>query len=414
MSQCGEDYDDEIEVCTEQRDEGYERCAEWGEETRRECAERETRRRRECEEWGTERRRECDNWGVLSGVCVAFVWVTERVCESYAEIEETVCVAWTEVTERVCEATEWVENLVCVSWVTISTGVCYVIDAISTGLAVAWEIIASSILFVLDMLAALALQILRIPIVRGLGMLLFLVQEVFWRLVSGGVDGLLELLGIRPEKRLRVCVLLPEQFSESQADVVDQVQTAVDVFRDEANVRILPTNVHGDDRTLFRFRTPFSDPETVDTSWINLVDIPNDNLHDVPCLTEGYVEDLLGHRDFGRFDLTCIRGSTRKLVGHGSPVKIVYVGSHTGGVGCGLGGFGNDFVTVNHPNAANPPNDDSTAHELGHHGGLLHRVDPENLMHSVDDDPDNRPRSGQNLTGWQTFVVRNAKSVTFF
>lgn len=415
MSQCGEDVDEDRRVCTQRRDEGYERCEEWGERTREECAERETRRRRECEEWGTERRRECDSWGVFSAVCVAFVWVTERVCEAYTEIEETVCVAWTEVTEEFCKATEWVENVVCVSWVYLSAGVCYAIDSISTVLAVAAEILSSSILFVLDLLAALALQLLRIPILgRALGIVLAFVTEVVWRIVSAAGDGLLELLGIRPEKRMRVCVLLPEQFSESQAEVVDQVQTAVDTFREEANVRILPTNVHGNDRTLWRFRTPFSDAETVDSSWINLVEIPQDNVENIPCGPEGYLDELLGQRDFGRFDLTCVRGSTRKLVGYGPTVKIVYVASHDGAAGCSLGAYGTDYVTVNHPNATVPPLDSSTAHELGHHGSLLHRTDPPNLMHSSGDDPRNRNRTGTELTDWQAFVVRNSKSVTYF
>jgi hypothetical protein len=411
MSTCGEDLDEDVRVCTERRDRGFERCTEWGERTRRECEQRETRRRRECEEWGTERRRECDNWGILGAVCAAFVWVTERVCQAYTTIEETVCTAWTEVTERFCRATEWVENIVCVSWAYVSTGICFAIDAVSTVLVVAMEILASSILFVLDMLAALALQILRIPIIgRVLAVIHSFVTEVINRLASAVVDGALELLGIRPEKRMRVCVLVPEQFSESTDDVVDQLQVAVDTFRDEANVRILPTNVHGDDKTLFDFRTPFADHETVDESWINHVDIQNDNVENVACGVEGFLEDTAGQRDFGRFDITCIRGSTRKLIGYGAPVKIVYVGSHTGGsVGCSFSGFLSDFVTVNNPDAANPPEPDTTAHELGHHCGLPHTDSPPNLMHT----PANA-RTGQNLTRLQTVAVRNAKSVTFF
>ena len=86
------------------------------------------------------------------------------------------------------------------------------------------------------------------------------------------------------------------------------------------------------------------------------------------------------------------------------PITIFIVRDIAGKIGCSLGPL-TDYVTVSTKGVAS---ESTMAHELGHCCGLLHRKDqPDNLMR-----PD-VPR-GDNITGWQKFIVRTSRHCTFW
>lgn len=444
MSSC----EAEVDGCREDRDEGIEVCSEYGEETKEVCEETKTKRTETCEEWGEEEKKECDSWGFLSGLCIVWVTVVETVCKSYAVVEETVCKAYATVTERVCVAYETISYGGCVAGQYVKAGLCYALDVVMTVVAITAEVFFSTIGYGLDMLASWLNQIFRIPIIGSiLEVIVSTVAQLIGMIVSFVLGGFLEFFGVRPEKRLRVCVIVPRGLAKDRSEwrreglegyngqqahvnatemIIDQLQMAVDVFDEQANVRILPTNVHNqpaNDRTLFQFRTPWSPREEVDSSWINWVSVPDENIEDVRCDKPSGLSDVVDYfrgseeRDFSRFDPTCVRGSIRRWIGIGTTLKIVFVRSHDGYLGCSNSAWLTDYVTVNHPHSSNQPNIDTTAHEIGHQGSLRHKKDPwdpSNLMHSSGDDPQNRPRVGQELTDGQVMILRHSKHVSFF
>lgn len=88
----------------------------------------------------------------------------------------------------------------------------------------------------------------------------------------------------------------------------------------------------------------------------------------------------------------------------GFPITAFIVRDITGKIGCSLGPL-TDYVTVSKDGTQS---DSTLAHELGHCCGLLHRDDnTKNLMYPNDG-------RGNDVTGWQKFVVRNSRHCTFW
>lgn len=94
------------------------------------------------------------------------------------------------------------------------------------------------------------------------------------------------------------------------------------------------------------------------------------------------------------------------------PITVFVVRDITGKIGCSLGPL-TDYVTIDTTltTGANPISgvlsESTMAHELGHCCGLLHRDDTKNLMY-----PDHG--RGDNITGWQKYVVRTCRHCTFW
>src|SRR4030095_8014860 len=78
-------------------------------------------------------------------------------------------------------------------------------------------------------------------------------------------DFFLGLTGVRPEKKLRVCtVILKDERGNAIAavkDVIPLLQLAANVYKRDANVRLIPLRP-------FKYVSGFSEAETVDASWI--------------------------------------------------------------------------------------------------------------------------------------------------
>lgn len=414
-TECTRDIEVLVAECVQERDDGYQRCAQRQTQREQRCTQTATTTRQECTQWENQRTQRCSNWGIFSFVCVAWVWVTTRVCRAYATIRETVCRAYAWVERTVCVAVEWVSHIVCIAWEYTTVAMCLVVEIIATVVRVVIEVIEATILFMLDLVASIFTLIFAIPVIgRLLDIAWNAVTELFWRPGSILVETVLEIFGRRPEKLLRVCVHMPNQLAFNVVDpatgltnlqaAIDQLQEAKDIYRREANIRLVPAVR---DRHLFRFRTAFSADEPVDRTWIHVVDYPPELL-DVTCNWDAFVDSLgLEGSRFAFQGAQCLRGNMRKLAGYGPSVRVFFVRSHAAARGCALSGWLTDYATVNVEGAATTPLPDTAAHEIGHTCSLWHTNDPPLLMTTPN-------RTNSLLRGWQSVIVRSSKFVTYF
>jgi hypothetical protein len=85
---------------------------------------------------------------------------------------------------------------------------------------------------------------LTVPVIgRFIGWVLNIAQTVWWFFV-GLLDTVAGVVGIRPEKKMRVCaIILADENGKPivpASTLVPWLQKAVDAYRQEANVRIIP------------------------------------------------------------------------------------------------------------------------------------------------------------------------------
>lgn len=373
MSTCIEWAEERIEECNDWRDEGRNECSEW----RSEC----------CDWWPC-------NWlcEIVSWFCVAFVWISNWVC-----------VGWTVVTTAVC-----------VAWDTVTT----IVNAILVTLESIFGWVLSAIAFIVELLES-------IPVLGTMFRWFVNIITHIIAFVVGLGDALLGLIGIRPEKLLRVCtIILSDENGEATASLEfarAMLQLAVDVYKRDANVRIIPLRS-------FKYSTGFSGAETVDDTWI-IVDGRNSdaNLLDVPCGGDGAAfEWLLSGSLFQLKSSTlCFFGSWRRVSGFGSPVTCFIIRSIPGDpakLGCSL--WITDYVTIDGEDItppATPTSPRTLGHELGHACNLWHVCvdnDVRNIMgtkRACDPDSTTSPnRAEPRMSDWQVLLVRASKHVTYF
>jgi hypothetical protein len=367
-------------------------CLQWAEERHQECAEWKDEGSQSCADWD----KDCCDWWPCSWGCKIVTWL---------------CVAWV-----------WVSHWVCVAWNVITTIVCVVWDVVTTVVNAILVTIESIIGWVLDALAFVVELIFEIPFVgRFIKWIWNLVTFVVWTVVSLG-DGLLGLIGIRPEKKLRVCTLILRDENGTPVAqvpyVVDLLQRAADILRREANIRLIRL-------APFEYDSGFGGGETVTAEWVQTNDGSGDSdTLDVSCNASGFGADLgLTGTKFDFLASTrCFFGSFRRLLGYGGPVTCFVIrtvpdGSPgCGGFGCGL--WITDYVTVRHqpcPGEGPAINRRVAAHELGHSGNLWHigaSGNPTNLMGVPYDGSD--PPAQTALKTWQILLWRASKHVTYF
>lgn len=367
-------------------------CLQWGEERHQECDEWKDEGENTCSEWDSD----CCDWWPCSWGCKLLTWV---------------CIGWT-----------WVSHWVCVGWTWITTAVCLVWDAVWTIVNVIVTIVEGILGWILDALAFVVELIFEIPYLgRFIKWIWNLVLNIAWTLASLG-DMLLGLIGIRPEKKLRICTLILRDEKGTPVApvpyVVNLLQNAVEILRREANVRLVKLGP-------FQFDSGFAGAETVDESWVTVEggNADADTL-DVPCDAAGFGADLglSGTKFDWRASTHCFFGAWRRVTGLGSPVACFVIRSlptdgdpTCGSYGCGL--WITDYITVrNQPCGGEGPqiNRRVTAHELGHSGNLWHlgaSGNPTNLMGvpwNFTDPPDQ-----VKLDTWQILLFRASKHVSY-
>ena len=230
-------------------------------------------------------------------------------------------------------------------------------------------------------------QAQAIGIIRGLsGQLLGLLKEWMIRVINGlgGLEPLLDLLGLSIRKKIRVHVaILPDASKSlgmtatpSSADgPLDAMQN---IFWNEANV----TLTKGRDRVRV------------------LKDVAPDAALRVHCDAGTIANDLGEAAEYFR---SHARRSWRGALGYGDPVTIFIVNEVVGKDtdGCSLG-MGTNYVTLE-AGTLNRGNR-MMAHGVGHACGLKHVSDGDNLM---------APRKhGRKLKRRQKALFRNSRHVT--
>lgn len=345
-------------------------CLRWGEERHQECTQYRDNGYNSCASY----ERNCCTWWPCSWGCQLVAWL---------------CVAWF-----------WVANVVCVAWTWVTTAVCLVWDFIVLVVGVILTTIESIVGWVLSAIAFVVDLIFAIPIIgRLLRWIWDVVLAIVWFLASVP-DTVLGIIGVRPEKKLRVCVvMLNDERGNRLADpatIVPDLQAAVDIFREECNVRIVPSQA-------FAYTTPYQGASRASADWVvGTGRGPSGNeVLDVECDTPALGEDLTTTGSI--FEIlaatSCFYGNWRRLAGYGAPIVVFLVRDVKGKLGCSIGPL-SDYVVAE---AGQPI---CIAHEIGHACSLWHVDGATNLMN---------PSCGQRqLDWWQVALVRSSRHVSYF
>ncbi len=153
-------------------------CLRWGQERHQECTQYRDNGYNSCASY----QRDCCTWWPCSWACEVVSWL---------------CVAW------YC-----VSNVVCVAWTWVTTAVCLVWDVVVLVVAAVVETIESILGWVLSAVAFIVDLIFALPIIgRLLRWIWDVALALFWFGMSL-VDTVLGLIGVRPEKKLRLCVVM--------------------------------------------------------------------------------------------------------------------------------------------------------------------------------------------------------------
>ncbi len=371
-------------------------CIEWGTERHQECNATEDRGYNECSASEDRGYRDCCTWAPCSWFCRAWVWISN-----------VVCVAWT-----------WMSNIVCVGWTWITTAVCVLYDIIVTIISaiivtiesiLGW--ILSGITFIIELLEA----------IPGIGPIIKWIINVIGlaiNFIANLGDVILGIIGIRPEKKLRVCTIIMRDENgvptASVENVVRALQLAADVYKRDANIRIVPLKP-------FYYTTGFKGAETVDASWITIDGANSDaEILDTEC-GGTWILGIAGSRLHLKMSTLCFYGSWRRVLSIGAPVTVFIDRVAPNAVGCSI--FGTGFVTVNGRTTVIGDAQQSLrtiGHETGHACLLMHTcVDNEinNMMATSDAcDPDSLTgpdRSNPVMQDWQALVVRASRNVSY-
>lgn len=219
---CLSGYPKTSKACSQYADQGYNTCSQTADKGYNSC---QSKYYNKCHWYSP--------WNCIAGwFCSAWTWISN-----------VVCVAWT-----------WVSNVVCIAWNIATTFVCLVWDVVTTIVNAVLVTIESVLSPILNAIASLIQFLFAIPIVGRFLSWLWNIATAAVSAVVGAADAVGGLIGIRPEKRLVLLVLnqLDEQRQPiaTDADLMASISRMIQVYRDEANIRVLPVR-------LFNYRTPF-------------------------------------------------------------------------------------------------------------------------------------------------------------
>lgn len=294
-------------------------------------------------------------------------------------------------------------------WDNVSDAVSSVVDAVVGAVTTVVNAIVDTVTSVIggifDAIAAVLNFIFSIPYVGALLRWIWnVVTAIIWGLVSV-LDVLGALIGVMPEKRMRLMVIIQRTEEGGQVATLDEVlpsiQRAIDTFKGQANVRILPTGQ-------FKYASAFGNlpKASPDYVFIEVGSSDADTL-DVNC-GSGLAADDLGSSGTSfnqKLVLDMFWGNARRLIGYGGPIGAFAVRRFkTKNDGCSLGPL-TDYVVVKFQEDVLR----TLAHELGHACYLWHYDDPDNLM-----TPGSAGGIGYSLTWLQKALVRVSRHVTYF
>lgn len=303
---------------------------------------------------------------------------------------------------------------------TIWDGVTSVLNVIVTGVTAVFGLLLNAIAVILEF-------IFTIPIIGALLKWGWnIVLEAFSRIMTP-VEAFLWTIGIRPEKKLRVCVinlreelqrLVPDEEGLDEEDkglvaeeqhVINELQMLIDIYKEEANIRVEPLK-------MINFSTPFSSKAKADGSWIHdEALVSHTELLDIPCSqTQTAANTLLipGTRFNQKMATRCFHGAFRRVTGIGAPITVFLVRkicNTPNEISSGRAPFFSSYVFVAGPELETVSKN-VIAHECGHACGLhpfIHHPDPENLMYERTD------RDSRKLTNGQAILMRTSRHVSY-
>lgn len=220
---------------------------------------------------------------------------------------------------------------------------------------------------------------------RSVDLALNLLRTGFWAALSVP-DTALALAGIRPEKKLRVLVVVQRDEKGVPVAKVEEVSVqldwAIEALGRAANVRVIPFVVTEEE-----------------ASGVATLDVRG--FGDGAPLANLGLPGATFQRKMIRLGMT--GAPFRRASGYGAPIVLFAVRRFKGDKYNGLS-FG---ATTDYAQVAFGMNPATLAHECGHSCMLLHRSDEGNLMHR------SWPR-GRHLTRWQAAVLRMSGHVTYF
>ena len=221
--------------------------------------------------------------------------------------------------------------------------------------------------------------------IRGaVSQIVSIINTVVQRII-GIPDWIGSLIGIRPQKKLRlkVVVLRDEsgEYLASRKELQPIIDTAIDIYKRRCNVKIIPA----------------------EEEFIQMYDvIPPTSALDISCNSGAWKEDFGEAGSFFSL-LTAVPKVGLIGFGYATPVTAIVVRDIAGKKGCSLGPL-TEYVTIDLDGIAT---DDTLSHEIGHACSMKHRKKKSNLMfHSS-------TGRGDQLTRWQSSNVRWSKHVSY-
>lgn len=358
-----------------------------------------------CEKWDES----CCDWAPCSWVCDVIVRGACLICT-------------------------WIEKIVCVLYYGFIGVACTVIDLATAVLGALVAVIEAALNWAWSIVGFIWGILTSIP---GLGRLLSWAHatavEIF-NLVISIPDMILGLVGIVPEKKLRLGVIVLKQRDGtpvvSDDIILRAIQCAIICFKEEANVRVIPIRYA-------QYQNPWSDQQRASKAYIFHDDAPSsDRLLDVCCDACALGESLgpVG----ADFNMKMYRhtfwGNGRRLLGWGAPVVAFAVRSFKNREGgCSIAWL-SDWVTVvfqqsdtdppgiNVPGVSDaiiPADDLNPSQRLGRIADLAHEMAhacdlPHDLLGKTMGWMKRSPPRFMQLTAWQRIALRGSRHVTFF
>ena len=319
-----------------------------------------------------------------------------QICRSFQEwveenIEKTV-EEWENRQEERCreEKCKWwmacLNKLFCwLVWVLVKV---VRIVVVTVGKWVA-RVVCEVVSFALDLVAVFVNLVLSIPGLGGIiRTILNWVTELVFRII-GLIDFGLGLIGVRPEKRMYVGLMIPTTGGNpitTEAAMMPMITTAQTLYKQLCNVKIVYTGAC--------IATPGA-PETALT---------------LACDEKGFFADWWLGGSWVEFAASrChFEDGWRRILGWGAQIIVIPVldvtpddGTSTT-VGCSFASTHNYIVVEPGANAA------TAAHEIGHACWLTHSDDRTNLMWS------RTLATNPTLTSWQASIIRWSKHCVYF
>ncbi|MBA3383550.1 MAG: hypothetical protein H0T20_02715, partial [Actinobacteria bacterium] len=277
MANCLQYAEQRTQSCTQYADQGYSSCSAWD--------------------------ARCCTWWPCSWLCKLVTWV---------------CLGW-----------YWVANVVCVLWTIVTTLVCAVWEVVVTIVSFVVTLVEALLGWVLSYLALVFELIFAIPYVGRILQWIWnvIILNLVW-LAANLIDAALYLVGVRPQKKLRICtIILRDEKGNPVAavdDVVDMINDAIDPLLRECNVQILNS-------APLQLSSGLSfDSVRADRSWIQIDGRPGSTaLLDTACDEPAFGDDLsnVGPEYQIKGATSCFFGNWRNVVGLGTPVTVLVVRS---------------------------------------------------------------------------------------